>query len=81
MPPPTPSTAPARLAVGALRRGSRHFFRSKTDPFFISFFDTVLDRFGELLGCHFGSLFAPCLLPDRSWTLIFIKNVDFHGTL
>ena len=34
--------------------------------------------FWDPLGCHFGVIFAPCLVSDRSWTLIFIKNVDFH---
>ena len=40
--------------------------------------DVVFDR----LGRHFGSLLAPFWLPfsvpDRSWTAINIKNVDFY---
>ena len=44
-------------------------------------FGSIFDPFWDPFGCHVGSIFAPFLVSDRSWTLIFIKNVDFHENL
>ena len=59
MPPPTPSTAPARTVDGALSQSTRDFFDPKIDLIFWSFFDSILapfwDRSGSLLGAFLAS--------------------------
>ena len=41
----------------------------------------LFNRFWAPFRLDIGHFFAPILLPDCSWTLIFIKNADVHGTL
>ena len=81
MPPPTPSTAPARSVAGTLSRGSRLQDRLKIDQKIHHILGSIFDPFWEPCWCHVGSLFAPFLVSDPSWTLIFIKNVDVHEKL
>ena len=66
MPPPTPSTAPARPAVGALSQDSWSQERSKSDVIFKSFFDLILDPFGVRFGSLLGSLLASKSTQDPS---------------
>ena len=68
MPPPTPSTAPARCAVGALSQGNRSQERSKTDPKSI-FFTVFRSHFGPILGPIWeplGSLFGVKIDPSSA---------------
>ena len=81
MPPPTPSTALARSVVGgcAVLPGAPN--RLQIDQKIHHIFGSIFYPFWDPLWCHFGSKFVPLLVSDRSWTLIFIKHVDFHEHL
>ena len=41
----------------------------------------LFNRFWAPYRLDIGHFFAPILLPDCFWTLIFIKNTDVHGIL
>ena len=87
MPPPTPSTAPARIAVGAPSQSTRPFFDLESiknrSYFFIDFpshlgsiFGSIWEPFGTLFGIKIG----PSSVQDAFSSSIFFKNVIFTKT-
>ena len=84
MPPPTPSTAPARMAVGALSQSTRLFFDPKSILFFHRFVMPFLTHFDPDLGAFLDPFWHPNRAKFRQNavpSLIFFKNENFHEKL
>ena len=88
MPPPTPSTAPARMVVGALSQGTTPFFDPKpikNQSYFLivfrshsgSIWGPIWDPFGTLFGVKIG----PRSVQDALPSVIFFKNTMCTKTL
>ena len=88
MPPPTPSTAPTRMPVGALSQSTTPFFDLKSILFFDRFSMPFWIDFGAVLGSNLRSCFAflaskfgQVRSKTRLWKPINIKNVNFLENL